>query len=142
MPGAHLSKHGLHAETLSSVDQAAMSEAAISLFSASFGPKPVQASGGRVQWWEALSDLPISPLLTPQGGVFRLAAVGLGQVRAFTLCCGTDRMVVTFLAPEILNAVSQSLEPRSFLTMVHSSFQLKERFLDDAELLDLAQATD
>lgn len=34
MPGAHLSQHGLHAETLSSVDQAAVSEAAISLSSA------------------------------------------------------------------------------------------------------------
>lgn len=45
-------------------------------------------------------------------------------------------MVVTFLAPEILNAVSQSLEPRAL-----SYFPLKERFLDEAELLDLAQAT-
>lgn len=50
-------------------------------------------------------------------------------------------MVVTFLAPEILNVVSQSLEPRPSFTMDHSSFQLKERFLDDAELLALAQAT-
>lgn len=70
-----------------------------------------------------------------------MAAVELGQARAFTLCCGMDGMVVTFLAPEILNAVSQSLEPRPSLTTDHSSFQLKERFLDDAELLDLAQAT-
>lgn len=69
-----------------------------------------------------------------------MAAMGLGQVRAFTLCCGTDGMVVTFLAPEILNAVSQSLEPGPSLTMNHSSFPFTERILDGAELLDLAQA--
>lgn len=144
-PWSTLSQHGRSVSRSCPsppVDQAAMSEAAIFLSLAStFGTKafPVQTAtenwGGFSQEHETLSHVTFPVTLLPTAHSLRGVSTGSCGIRAggwpFPLCFGGAGTVVTFLASEDLNVVSQSLWTLGPLSLQSTPFQNKERFPDD-----------